>query len=96
MIVAIYMAQIDSYAKIGSMEQVRVYGIIVNGLCKSGRLRKPWNNLSFRGNGVVMANDMFYSSLIDSLGKAVRVNEAERLFEEMIVEGMPTGFVSLQ
>ena len=32
---AIYMALIDSYEKIGSMEQVRVYGIIVNGLCKS-------------------------------------------------------------
>ena len=32
---AIYMALIDSYEKIGSMEEVRVYGIIVNGLCKS-------------------------------------------------------------
>lgn len=45
---------------------------------------------------MVMANDMFYSSLIDSLGKAVRVDDAERLFEEMVGEGMPTGFVSLQ
>ncbi|KAL9298136.1 hypothetical protein ACSQ67_024032 [Phaseolus vulgaris] len=40
-----------------------------------------------KGNGVAV-NAVFYSSLIDGLGKVGRVDEAERLFEEMAEEGV--------
>ena len=32
---------------------------------------------------------MFYPSLIDGLGKAGRLDEAERLFDKMVVKGCP-------
>ncbi|KAJ4836204.1 hypothetical protein Tsubulata_002413 [Turnera subulata] len=72
------------------------YGVIVNCLCKSGRLDEAMDCLEFcRGNGVAV-NAIFYSSLIHVLGKAGRVDEAEScgkiddalaLFKRMDSEG---------
>ncbi|KAF9601901.1 hypothetical protein IFM89_023965 [Coptis chinensis] len=56
-------------------------------LCKTGKLDNAVEYFNFCKESSVLINAMFYSSLIDGLGKAGRVDETEKLFDEMVDKG---------
>ncbi|KAI3991475.1 hypothetical protein MKX01_006777 [Papaver californicum] len=63
------------------------YGVIVNCLCKAGKLDMALEYLKFGLEKNIRVNAVVYSSIIDGLGKGGRIDEAEKLYEEMLDKG---------
>ncbi|KAK1325041.1 Pentatricopeptide repeat-containing protein [Acorus calamus] len=64
------------------------YGVVVNLLCKAGKLEEAVEQFEYCKEKGVSINMVIYCSLIDGFGKVGRVDKAERLFEEMVNGGI--------
>ncbi|KAK8627105.1 hypothetical protein V6N13_134730 [Hibiscus sabdariffa] len=62
--------------------------ILLDGLCKSGKLKVALKIFQAIRNSGLELNIIFYNILIDGLCKAGRIEEAKELFHKLSVEGV--------